>query len=60
AHTTVMQDAWQRGQQVTLHGWVYGLSDGLLKDLRVSVENNEQLGPAYRDAVTAAACALRS
>jgi carbonic anhydrase len=55
AHTTVMQDAWQRGQQVTLHGWVYGLSDGLLKDLHVSVSGNEHLGAAYRDAVTAVA-----
>jgi carbonic anhydrase len=57
AHTTVMQDAWQRGQRVALHGWVYGLSDGLLKDLHMSVENNEQLGPAYREAVTSVACA---
>jgi carbonic anhydrase len=59
AHTTVMQDAWQRGQRVTLHGWVYGLSDGLLKNLNISVENNEHLGPAYREAVTAVACARR-
>jgi carbonic anhydrase len=57
AHTTVMQDAWQRGQHVTLHGWVYGISDGLLKDLHVSVDGNEHLGAAYRDAVTAVACA---
>jgi len=60
AHTTVMQDAWQRGQQVTLHGWVYGISDGLLKDLHVNVESNELLGAAYRDAVTAVACARRA
>jgi carbonic anhydrase len=59
AHSTVMQDAWQRGQRVTLHGWVYGLSDGLLKNLNISVENNEHLGPAYREAVTAVACARR-
>jgi carbonic anhydrase len=60
ANTTVMQDAWQRGQQVTLHGWVYGISDGLLKDLHVNVESNEHLGAAYRDAVTAVACARRT
>ena len=59
AHSTVMQDAWQRGQFVTLHGWVYGVSDGLLKDLHVSVEGNEQLVTAYRDAVAAVACARR-
>ena len=55
AHTTVMQDAWSRGQQVTLHGWVYALSDGLLKDLHVSVERTEDLEPAHRDAVSAVA-----
>ena len=32
AQTTVVQDAWARGQSLTLHGWIYGLSDGLIKD----------------------------
>jgi carbonic anhydrase len=59
AHTTVVQDAWSRGQQVTLHGWVYGVSDGLLKDLHVSIEGNEHLVTVYRDAVTAVASARR-
>jgi carbonic anhydrase len=59
AHTTVMQDAWGRGQSVTLHGWVYGVSDGLLKDLHVSVENNEKLVTVYRQAVAAVAAARR-
>jgi carbonic anhydrase len=59
AHTTVLQDAWSRGQQVALHGWVYGVSDGLLKDLRVSVQGNEELITIYRDAVTAVASARR-
>jgi carbonic anhydrase len=59
AHSTVMQDAWQRGQSVTLHGWVYGVSDGLLKDLHVSVSGNEELITIYRDAVTAVASARR-
>ena len=59
AHTTVMQDAWSRGQDVTLHGWVYGLSDGLLKDLHISVSSNEHLVTTYRDAVAAVACARR-
>jgi carbonic anhydrase len=35
AHTTVVQDAWRRGQAVSVHGWIYGVSDGLLKDLDV-------------------------
>ncbi len=59
AHTTVMQDAWQRGQRVTLHGWVYGLSDGLLKDLHVNAEGSDSLDAIYRDAVSAVAGAAR-
>jgi carbonic anhydrase len=59
AHTTVMQDAWQRGQRVTLHGWVYGVSDGLLKDLHVSVEGSETLEADYRQAVLAVGAAVR-
>ena len=59
AHTTVVQDAWSRGQRVALHGWIYGVSDGLLKDLHVSVEDNERLVAVYRDAVAAVACARR-
>jgi carbonic anhydrase len=55
AHTTVMQDAWQRGQRIALHGWVYGVSDGLLKDLRVTVGSNEELETAYRDAIESVA-----
>ncbi|HWI80878.1 carbonate dehydratase [Ramlibacter sp.] len=60
AHTTVMQDCWSRGQQVTLHGWCYGVSDGLLKNLNVSVAGNEQLVTVYRDAISAVACARRA
>ena len=59
AHTTVLQDAWSRGQPVALHGWVYGVSDGLLKDLHMSVESNEALEAAHRDAVQAVASARR-
>ena len=45
AQTTVVQDAWERGQQLTVHGWVYGLHDGLLRDLRMSVSGPEELAP---------------
>jgi carbonic anhydrase len=55
AQTTVLQDAWARGQSVTLHGWVYGLKDGLLKDLCVTVDTPQALEPAYREAVAAVA-----
>jgi carbonic anhydrase len=39
SRTTVVRDAWSRGQAVTVHGWIYDLSDGLLRDLAVSVES---------------------
>lgn len=35
--TTIVQDAWERGQELTIHGWVYGLKDGLLGDLGVTI-----------------------
>ena len=45
AQTTVVQDAWERGQAVAVHGWVYGLHDGLLRDLGMSVSGAEELAP---------------
>ena len=51
AQTTVVQDAWTRGQALTLHGWVYGLSDGLLKDLLITAEGSQGLDAIYRAAV---------
>ena len=35
--TTIVRDAWERGQELALHGWIYGLHDGLLRDLNVSL-----------------------
>ena len=51
AHTTVVQDAWQRGQPLTLHGWVYGLKDGLLIDLKMTVSRKDDLVLAYKSAI---------
>jgi len=39
--TTIVQDAWERGQDVTVHGWVYGLKDGLLSDLDVTIDSEQ-------------------
>jgi carbonic anhydrase len=47
-HTTIVQDAWKRGQKVAVHGWIYSLGDGLLRDLGINVETSEQLPPEYR------------
>ena len=59
--TTVVQDAWERGQEVVVHGWVYGLHNGLLEDLKITVaERRRGAGAAYglalgalKDATTA-------
>ena len=45
--TTVVQDAWARGQGVVVHGWVYGLHNGLLEDLRITVSNAAEVPAAY-------------
>ena len=52
AQSTVLQDAWARGQNVTLHGWVYGLSDGLLHDLHMTITGTSDLDALYREAVS--------
>lgn len=40
--TTIVQNAWQRGQELVVHGWIYGLEDGLLRDLGVTIEAADQ------------------
>jgi len=52
AQSTVLQDAWGSGQDVTLHGWVYGLHDGLVQDLHMTVTGNAQLDTLYRQALS--------
>jgi carbonic anhydrase len=59
AQSTVLQDAWLRGQDVALHGWVYGIHDGLLQDMRVTVKGNDGLDLMYRAAIDAVAQARR-
>ena len=49
--STVMVDAWARGQQVAVHGWSFGVHDGLLKDLCMSVSNPQQMDTLYRNAI---------
>lgn len=47
-HTTIVQDAWRRGQPLTVHGWIFALDDGLLRDLGTSVSAQDQIPPEYR------------
>ncbi len=49
--TTIVQGAWERGQELVVHGWIYGLEDGLLRDLGISIDNGEGLAVAYRSAI---------
>lgn len=49
--TTIVQNAWSRGQELSVHGWIYGLGDGLLRDLNVSVANQGELPKVYATAV---------
>ena len=50
-HSTVMKDAWARGRVVTVHGWIYGVHDGLLKDLLMSVSSPAELQSLHSTAI---------
>ena len=45
--TTIVQDAWARGQEIVIHGWVYGLHNGLLEDLKLTAGSADEVGPAF-------------
>lgn len=49
--TTIVQDAWARGQSLHVHGWIYGLKDGLLRDLGVSTNNADEMFPVHDAAI---------
>jgi carbonic anhydrase len=49
--TTVVRDAWARGQKLSVHGWVYSLLDGRVRELGMDVDSADQLQPAYERAL---------
>ena len=51
--TTIVRDAWESGQELAIHGWIYGLKDGLLRDLNVTVVNREEANTVCKAAVKA-------
>ena len=51
--TTMVQDAWMRGQELVVHGWFYGLHDGLLHDLRMTVAGPADMATAFEAALAA-------
>lgn len=48
AKTSIIQGAWEKGQQIHLHGWVYDIKDGLIKDLDVNLKDNHNLSEVYQ------------
>ncbi len=50
--TTIVQDAWTRGQAVSVHGWIYGIDNGLLKELQPGITNPKEILPAYTSALS--------
>ena len=56
--TTIVQDAWERGQELAVHGWVYALHDGLLRDMQLCVTQNAEIRSSYQ--VALAACRTRA
>ncbi len=51
--TTIVRDAWESGQALTIHGWIYGLRDGRLRDLNMTITGPDEALPIYRAAIAA-------
>jgi carbonic anhydrase len=49
--TTIVRDAWQGGQPLTVHGWIYGLKDGIVRDLKCSASSREEVIQGYKTAI---------
>src|SRR5262245_29555781 len=49
--TTIVQEAWARGQDLAIHGWIYGLQDGHLRDLKICITRLDELDTAYQEAI---------
>jgi carbonic anhydrase len=54
SRTTVMQNAWDRGQEIAVHGWIYDIGDGLLRDLDICITNQNELETVYEKSVSSA------
>lgn len=52
SESTVIRDAWARGQEVAVHGWIYGLADGVVRELGADMCRDEEAFEAYESAVT--------
>lgn len=52
AETTIIQDAWARKQSLQVHGWVYGLNDGIIRDLKITMDSPDDMSGIYQRAVS--------
>ncbi|MEQ1790012.1 MAG: carbonate dehydratase [Rickettsiales bacterium] len=52
-YTTIVQDAWARGQDLTVHSWIYDVEDGILRDMQISGESLEEVQANYKKALAA-------
>lgn len=50
-HSTIVQSAWKKGQELSVHGWVYGINDGQIRDLQITSTSRESLELSYRKAI---------
>jgi carbonic anhydrase len=50
--TTIAMDAWERGQELNVHGWIYSLEDGLLRDMNVTIQNMQESTAIYQRALS--------
>ena len=46
-HTSIVQNAWRAGQELVVHGWIYSIADGLIKDLGIKIDGPQALEPIY-------------
>jgi carbonic anhydrase len=46
--TSIVQAAWERGQEIHVHGWVYAIQDGMIRDLKVTLKDNKTLSDVYK------------
>jgi carbonic anhydrase len=60
SRTTIVQDAWARGQRLSVHSWIYRVQDGLLRDLGMCVSGEAELPERYAQAVAAPSPAVPS
>ncbi len=51
--TTIVRDAWERGQELSVHGWIYALADGLLRDLKMTITGLQETVGVYQSAIAA-------